>query len=239
MKCFILYVFCKQLIFASIIMNLHTGGFFSCIINDSNHMDKLVIHLLSLEEVRKHESFLLTYVSPQRKDKSLEYRFEENRYQSLGAGYLLKKYTKGEDTFSYNKYHKPEGEEEYFNIAHSYNYVAFIKADVPCGIDIEKIKEAKEKLIKYAFASQDQKLIKTNDDFFKYWTLKEAIGKAHGNGLIDESIQDVPAKEGRVQYKNKCYFTKAFKLDDYYLSIALEDKLPEDIILQEEIILED
>ena len=189
-------------------------------------MDKLVIHLLSLEEVRKHESFLLTYVSPQRKDKSLEYRFEENRYQSLGAGYLFKKYTKGEDTFSYNKYHKPEGEDEYFNIAHSYNYIAFIKA-------------AKEKLIKYAFASQDQKLIKTNNDFFKYWTLKEAIGKAHGNGLIDESIQDVPAKEGRVQYKNKCYFTKAFKLDDYYLSIALEDKLPEDIILQEEIILED
>ena len=93
-------------------------------------MDKLVIHLLSLEEVRKHESFLLTYVSPQRKDKSLEYRFEENRYQSLGAGYLLKKYTKGEDTFSYNKYHKPEGEDEYFNIAHSYNYIAFIKDDL-------------------------------------------------------------------------------------------------------------
>ena len=69
----------------------------------------------------------------------------------------------------------------YFNISHTDDAVACIVSDNIVGIDIEKIKNYNERLLKYSM--NEEEIINNEEDFFKFWTLKEAYVKATGTGL--------------------------------------------------------
>lgn len=172
-------------------------------------------------DISKNKEPLLSFIDEERREKVLSYKREENRLQSLGAGYFIKKYTDSEESLYYNEYHKPFKKGEFFNLSHSREYVVFIKDTEECGIDIEYITEYKEKLIPYAFSLEEQKEIKKSKDFYSSWTRKEALGKANGNGLIDETIKKIPSKEGIITYKDKNYTIKTVYYKDYVISIAL------------------
>ena len=78
--------------------------------------------------------------------------------------------------------------EIFFNISHSSNYVACVIGDRPVGIDIEKAREGRQNLAKRFFDISEAEWIKECDSderFFRIWTLKEAYGKATGQGVLD------------------------------------------------------
>ncbi len=187
-------------------------------------MKIIYVRLLSLEEVKKHEEKLHSFLDEEREKKALSYQREENKLQSLGAGYFIKKYTNPKESIFYNEYQKPCKKNEHFNLSHSFDYVVFLSFDRECGIDIEKIREGKERLKSYVFSSSEQMRIHSDSDFYQFWTRKEALGKAYGNGLNEESLKRIPSEKGILSYHDKIYTLKTILYSSYAISIALEGK---------------
>ena len=197
--------------------------------------EPLIIHWLTTGTVKENYDRLFHYVSERRQQEIQAYPMEDSRLQALGAGYLIARYT-GRDEPTYNEALKPLKPDIWFNVAHSKDVIVFTMAKRPVGIDIEYLREAKTKLIPYAFDDSQQKAIHENDDFFKYWTLKEAIGKAQGDGLSGAPLKQIPAREGLTQYLGRTYENRSMKRDGYYLAVSLEDHLPSAIRIEDEII---
>lgn len=92
---------------------------------------------------------------------------------------------------AYNSQGKPyflSFREIFFNISHSSNYVVCAIGDKPVGIDIEKARKGRQNLAKRFFDISEAEWIKECDSdqrFFRIWTLKEAYGKATGQGVLD------------------------------------------------------
>ena len=127
-----------------------------------------------------------------RKTKADKMKMRENKLQTVTAGLLLN-YAVGKWSIKtgYNSQGKPyflSNREIFFNISHSSNYVACVIGDRPVGIDIEKARKGRQNLAKRFFDISEAEWIKECDSdqrFFRIWTLKEAYGKATGQGVLD------------------------------------------------------
>jgi len=77
----------------------------------------------------------------------------------------------------------------YWSLAHKSDYVTAVAADVPVGIDIEKIKEVSHGLYKKIASDEEWHLSIENRRrlFFRYWTAKEAVLKVAGTGIRELS----------------------------------------------------
>ncbi|PKV49534.1 4'-phosphopantetheinyl transferase [Aquimarina sp. MAR_2010_214] len=125
-----------------------------------------------------------------------------------------------------------------FNISHSGEFVVCVLTDIgDVGIDIEKIDSIEINDFKSQMTPNEWEQISTSENtknsFFKYWTQKEAIIKAHGKGL------SIPLKSFEVQ-NNKTvidtenFFLKKIKIsNDYYCHLALKSSLYAKITIQE------
>lgn len=73
----------------------------------------------------------------------------------------------------------------YWSLAHKADYVAAVVADVPVGIDLEKIKEVSDGMYKKIASDEEWRLSveKRRHLFFRYWTAKEAVLKVAGTGI--------------------------------------------------------
>jgi 4'-phosphopantetheinyl transferase len=76
----------------------------------------------------------------------------------------------------------------FWSITHKTDYVAGVCALNKTGIDIEKIKHCSKALFKKTAHDDEWALAQTEDSFklfFRYWTAKESVIKADGNGIKD------------------------------------------------------
>ena len=128
------------------------------------------------------------------KREHLKQRFVAARgnLREILAKYLACK--PNEILFSYGDRGKPYIDGVYFNLAHSQDLAIYaISGDREVGIDLEYIdlKCDVDAIAKNYFLPLEQKLIKGLSDrakylaFFKAWTLKEAYGKATGQGIAN------------------------------------------------------
>lgn len=99
-------------------------------------------------------------------------------------------------TFEINDYGKPyvSGNQFYYNISHSFEYIITTISNNEIGVDIEKIRETSIKNIRH-FATDKEQLyiLSSNNDIekrlFQIYTLKEAYFKMKGSNL--NMIKDV------------------------------------------------
>ncbi len=197
-------------------------------------MNELKIHILSLKEIARKKEYLLQILDEERKRKSLSFLEETHQLQSLGAGYFIKKYTPMEKKLSYNEYGKPYKEGCFFNLAHSEEYVVFLSAERECGIDIEKIKDTRQRVLDYAFTEEEKKEIYSPRDFYFGWTRKEALGKTLGCGLSVSSLKEIPSRCGIVFYDKMEFYLESFTYQDYAISFCLKGKKKEEYQVIEE-----
>lgn len=158
---------------------------------------------------------LLEYISLERREKVLKYRYDKDRKISLYSALIVRslacKYTKQSNqhlVFSYNKYNKPflnSGTDFFFNISHTTNCILCATAPVPVGADIEKIGIAPFEVGKYIFHEEEEKYIDAgmtkedrNSRFYIVWTQKEALSKYNGTGLT-EDIKRVNTRDEKYQ----------------------------------------
>ncbi|MCR4910970.1 MAG: GNAT family N-acetyltransferase [Bacilli bacterium] len=156
--------------------------------------------------------------------KSMRSKQEIDQKEKLVSCYLKNRFV-GDDIYI-NERGKPLSDKVYFNISHSKGMVCLAISKKYCvGVDIELIRPSKEDLWRFITSDEEFDLIHNDEDFFRIWTLKEAITKADGEGVAGK-IPLIPSLpfDGAKEYKSHLYRTKSFLYNDYMTSIALEDE---------------
>ncbi|NVK09320.1 MAG: 4'-phosphopantetheinyl transferase superfamily protein [Tenacibaculum sp.] len=204
-----------------------------------------------IDEV-KHQSLLesnLHFLPKNYQNKLLRYRRWQDVQLSLIGRLLLKK---GMSFFDqevklqelyFTKYNKPYFEDNNvsFNISHSGEMVVVYMTNKykNIGIDIEenhklKIEDFKNQMTDY----EEEKIFNSNNplnEFFTYWTQKEAALKAHGNGLL-VPLQSFEIKEGKTFIESDKYYVTEVKLrEGYSCHVASQQKINKEHIIIKEI----
>ena len=147
-------------------------------------------------------AFLSNYADIELKNEKRFYEYTIGRYM---VKYIAQNIYNIKDTcITVNASGKPVFKESklYFNISHSKEYIVVCFDYCNCAIDIEYIKPRNlEKLSKYL-----KKKFENLEDFYKFWTQKEAVYKLNGS--------------------SKGSFSGYFK-EDYYLTVLSENKIKE------------
>lgn len=196
-------------------------------------------YLLDISSIND-ESFekLLKNVKQYRKDKIASLTLKSSKYLSLAVELLIKKacldfnldYENIEICFNENGKPYFKNSKYFFNTAHSGNYAICVISDVEIGIDIEQIKEFKEKVSKHCFTKKEQKYIELSKDkedmFYRLWTLKESYTKCVGKGLnIAFNTLELSGEDSDIFVNNdKNYQFYETKYDNYRIAWCL--KLP-------------
>jgi 4'-phosphopantetheinyl transferase len=156
-------------------------------------------------------------VSKKRREKVSKYRFLKDKKLSCGAQLLLNKMLSEEDIsspeYAEDYYHKPYiiNHEIEFNISHSKEMVACALSDKNVGIDIEYVdKNIDLNIAKhYFYDGEYEKITKSpdkEDEFFKYWVLKESFMKYTSLGFnleLNEFNINIEYEDINVLLKNK------------------------------------
>ena len=173
----------------------------------SNYLDtkpKVLMRYLSSEEKssferKKNEKRKIEYLSGVIAAKKLI----KDVYKDAKAIQTteIRKTTKGQPYIYDRK--KKEKSKLNLSITHSGDFAIAAIGDSPIGIDIEKIEERSESFYKEAFTEKERNQISSNAELGTvYWTIKEAITKAIGEGL-NLSLHDIEisSDEKKSSYK--------------------------------------
>ncbi|KQR67625.1 4'-phosphopantetheinyl transferase superfamily protein [Pedobacter sp. Leaf176] len=199
--------------------------------NENFNLDKSHIHIFkisldSYQVIKKSYEFILT---ADELSKAARFTQEPDRIRYIiGKFYskmLLAKILNENPAdigFEFNQYKKPYVNNIHFNISHSGDFVVIAISKNAIGIDIELINPNfnYEELIYQCFGDDEIKVIKDMDSFYLFWTRKEALLKATGEGLTD----NLPAINCTTRFEERFgiqYELRSFKLDEgYFLSTA-------------------
>ncbi|HEX8460184.1 MAG TPA: 4'-phosphopantetheinyl transferase superfamily protein [Segetibacter sp.] len=111
-----------------------------------------------------------------------------------------------------------------FNVSHSGNFVVCaFSLDQVVGIDIEQIKAVDFKDFSYILSRSDNDIIRNASNqyssFFKIWSMKEAILKADGCGLVD-NLDKLQINGCTSIFNQQKFFLKEFEIHPQYASFV-------------------
>lgn len=162
---------------------------------------------------------MIPLVSTQRREQALRYKHVLGQFCCLKSWMMLREMSGLVGEWSYNEHGKPYiPDGPYFSISHCKEGIAVAIDDEPVGIDIESIRRADEDLIIRTMCAREQEEIRSAQDparaFTRLWTLKEALVKAQGIGIVSfEQLRDV-----RIQ--NSEFRIQTVENEKYIYSIA-------------------
>ena len=154
------------------------------------------VELLALRGL--DEAQVLRLLPPERREKALRCRRQEDRLRSAAAGLLLVRYARqlGFDRFpevregAYGKPYFPDAPQAQFSLSHSGGYAALATSSLPVGVDIQEIRpERVMAAVRFLTEPEQAQLTALPQEeevqaFFRLWTVKESYGKMTGRGLL-------------------------------------------------------
>ncbi|MFT6127009.1 MAG: 4'-phosphopantetheinyl transferase [Patiriisocius sp.] len=188
---------------------------------------------------------LLKYLNEAELHRAKKYHFEKDSNQFIICRSLLKlilsQHT-GKNISQINieidtnkKPYLSSNKAIYFNISHSNDFAIIAVSKYTVGIDLEYLNKNFDfsEVLSTVFSNPEIKSVINNTDktyqFFKFWTRKEAIVKATGQGISDH-LTKIPALDGHHDIDSKLldgfknFQILSFDLnEDYIVSIALCD----------------
>ena len=154
----------------------------------------------------------LPYLSAQRREQALQFKFELGRKTSAAVYLLLCKGLREEygitepPVFEFGEHGKPSivGHPDiHFNMSHCREAVACAVGSRPVGIDVESVHRYSESLARYTMNDQELQLIaeaaRPEVAFIRLWTMKEARLKLTGEGINDH-LKEVLADADAYNY---------------------------------------
>jgi len=188
----------------------------------------IVANIDDIDEL-KYKKYL-TLIPHNIKSQILKYKFKEDRYRTLLGKIILlnylKKYKFDLSDIELDRYKKPyiKNSNLNFNISHSGKYVlcAFCNS-YKIGIDIEECKEINLNDFKQILQKKEFNQIQNSKSpiskFYTIWTIKEAVLKADGKGLINNP-QKVNIIKNKAFFKNTKYEIFSLYFNNHILSLA-------------------
>lgn len=174
---------------------------------------------------------LISVVPENLRLKINRFRFWKDRQFSLLGKLLLN--TIIQDSFKgktlsdikFSKYNKPYLEEAFsFNISHSGDFIlfAYMFDNESLGVDIEIIDSTIElKIFDSVLRTDEKKEINESltpiHDFYKIWTIKEAVIKADGRGL-NIPLEEIIINTNFVKIGEKLWYQKQVFIEKQYKS---------------------
>ncbi len=202
--------------------------------------------LFDAEKLPSHLVFEIgKLLSPSELRKSSKFRFPKDRLVFLSGRGMLRKLCSEmlkvpADTLiiKEGQYGKPylEGYEKKmpFNISNSGNMIsiAFEFSEHDVGVDIEVIDKTFVywEMAGYYFSKKECDMVFSHRDFYRFWTMKEALLKVTGVGLVDDlNTVDLSGKMNRVPiqderllpFKDKAFTIYTFDNEQIAFSIAV------------------
>lgn len=183
---------------------------------------------------------MLDFVSPEKKNKVLKFRFDIDRKLSLYSEILVRclicktlSITNKDIEIQQDELGKPflkNNPSLHFNLSHTKNAITVGISNDPLGVDIEKIKAADMKIAERFFTDNELSWIRSNNseqdvNFFSIWTKKEAALKSEGKGISHIKSFDV----------TDSYLLdhlSTIRIDDYLISVCSKDKFIEDDLIR-------
>ena len=198
-----------------------------------------ILYTCISNQMNEHDfEFLLNKVASRFKEKLVAYKRWQYAYPSL-LGKLLLQHglaTLNLDNYKiedirYSSYKRPylEGGID-FNISHSGSYVVCgLSNKYKLGIDIEEIKSIKLDDFKDLWTEDEWKQIldatNSNYQFYNYWTKKEALLKASGEGL-SIPLRQVNLKGNLGFLQKKCWYFREVPISkDYIMHLATDEEI--------------
>ena len=142
---------------------------------------------------------LLKCVPEYRQKKTMSFKFEKGKVQSLGVGLLLRRaceeagFAGADEHIAYGENEKPylvDCPDLQFNLSHSGERVMCVISPYEVGCDVEIIKGDRGKLAERFFLPEESAWIKPfeslemqTEAFYRLWTLKECYMKVTGRGM--------------------------------------------------------
>ncbi|MCB9339912.1 MAG: 4'-phosphopantetheinyl transferase superfamily protein [Lewinellaceae bacterium] len=184
-------------------------------------------------------------LSPQELRKAARFRFMNDRRVYLAGRGMLRKMASevlgvpaenlviGEGLYG-KPYLADYGNLLPFNLSHSGDVVAlafdFGRREV--GVDVEKINRSFEywDVAGHYFSKKECDRVFNHRDFYRYWTMKEALLKVTGAGLVDDlPTMDLSGKMNRVKvaderllpFKDKAFTIYTFDNEEIIFSLAV------------------
>ena len=197
------------------------------------NMKRIEIRYIDTNSVDIKDYLFSEYISPkERKIIAKKYSNETAKKEAIASTYFKNKYI---GDYHLDDNNKPVSDNTFFNVSHSKGFVIFAKDDVKIGIDVEKIREQKERLKGYIFSSEENEYIKDDYSFYELWTNKEALVKAYGLGIV-EKVKDIPSlpiNDVKV-YRGIHYLTKTIRFGDYVITVARESQDDYEMVIIQE-----
>jgi len=168
--------------------------------------------------------------------KILNFRMWEDQHASLFGKLMLKKGLKklgfeGELDFEYSEYDRPRliaGNDIDFNISHTKKaVVCIVSDDRRVGADIEEVTDLDLSDFKNQWIDEEWDNIINGSDslnqFFIYWTRKEAVIKSDGRGL-SIPLKEIDVRKPVVMVGDDKWYLHALNLVDNHLTHICSDK---------------
>lgn len=127
-----------------------------------------------------------------------------------------------EEELKYTEYNKPyfQNIDINFNISHSGDIVACLFSNERIGIDVELLKTIDINDFKSQMTTKEWKRIcdsnNSENEFYKYWTEKEAVIKALGNGL-SIPLNSFEVNDLKTSVNQKYFHLKEVFLEESYM----------------------
>ena len=141
----------------------------------------------------------LPLLSEQRRQQALKFKHEQGRKTCAMAYLLLCQALRQEygitelPVFEYGEHGKPfiVGHPDiHFNFSHCREAVICVVSNRPVGVDVESIREYRDSLVRYTMNDQEVQQIERAErpdvEFIRLWTMKEAVLKLSGRGIVDD-----------------------------------------------------
>ena len=151
----------------------------------------------------EHLQQVLAFLPSWRRERVLAYKQESRQMESalayieLSRALALRGLQDIKPRFEYNEHGKPylpTYPNLHFSISHCSQAVGCILSEMPCGLDIERVRRASPSLISKTMNQGEVKQISSSShpdvEFIRLWTRKEAVFKLLGTGITDD-MQDI------------------------------------------------
>ena len=151
----------------------------------------------------EHLQQVLAFLPSWRRERVLAYKQESRQMESalayieLSRALALRGLQDIKPHFEYNEHWKPFlplYPNLHFSISHCGQAVGCVLSEMPCGLDIERVRRASPSLISKTMNQGEVKQIYSSShpdvEFIRLWTRKEAVFKLLGTGITDD-MQDI------------------------------------------------